>query len=198
MSAIASPSHFRQLAAADPQVVCSRTPCRYDREAGMFSLTAWGVEYLLDPAGRNISAAKGGRPLHDYFDIFLLHYLLNDKELYALGEWISEKDMAGGPTFFRGPHAIPTEWISNRFGNDLAAFTRCCSQLSGEPLGLADAAFRFTIVPHISIALLYWIGDEDFPAEAKILYDRSLTDFFALDVVYALAMTVCDRFGNIG
>ena len=196
MSAIASPSHFHQLAAADPQAICSRVPCGYDPQSGIFSLTAWDVNYRIDPAARNISAVDAGRSLHDYFDIFLLHYLLNDHKLYTQGEWISEKDMPGGPTFFRGPHAIPTEWISRRFGNDLGSFTRCCSRLSGAPLDLADAAFEFTIVPHIKVALLYWIGDDDFPAEAKILYDKSLTDFFALDVVYALAITVCNRFGN--
>lgn len=196
MSTIASPSHFQQLLDADPQEICSRIPCRYDSISGTYSLTAWGVEYQIDPAGKNISAMDGDQSLHEYFDIFLLNYLLNDKAPHTLGEWISDKDMAGGPTFFRGPHAIPTQRISERFGNDLDLFIQYCTALSGEPLDMADAAFGFTIVPNIRVALLYWIGDEDFPAEAKILYDKSLTDFFALDVVYALAITVCDRFAD--
>ncbi len=37
---------------------------------------------------------------------------------------------------------------------------------------MADAAYIFYPVPHISLALLYWVGDEEFPAEAKLLFDQ--------------------------
>lgn len=194
MSAITTPTHFQQLLAEDPQEICGRTHCRYDQKRGIYSLSAWGVEYFIDPSSQRITTGDKTSPLHEYFEIFLLHYLLNRVEIRPAGEWISEKDMAGGPTFFRGPHAIPTNQISETFGNDLESFKQSCKRLSGTPLDMADSAFQFTIVPHIQAALLYWIGDEDFPAEAKILYDKSLPDYFALDVVFALAITVCNRF----
>lgn len=178
----------------DPQAICSRTPCCYDDASGTYSLTTWGVEYSIDPAGQSISAVSPDQSLHEYFVIFLVHYLLHDTEIHPSGEWISEKDMTGGPTFFRGPHTIPTEWISERFDNDLDSFKQFCTTYSGEPLDMADAAFCFTLTPNIRVAVLYWTGDEDFPAEAKILYDSSLAEHFALDVIYALAVAVCDRF----
>jgi hypothetical protein len=194
MPVTASSSHFQQLLNTDPQEICSRIPCCYDNASGTYSLTTWGVEYSIDPAGERISAVNPDQSLHEYFVIFLIHYLLNDKEIHTFGEWISEKDMTGGPTFFRGPHAIPTEWISERFGNDLGSFKQFCTKHSGDPLDMADAAFSFALTPNIRVAVLYWTGDEDFPAEVKILYDSSLPEYFALDVVYALAVAVCDRF----
>lgn len=44
-----------------------------------------------------------------------------------------------------------------------------------------------------SIALLYWLGDEEFPAEAKLLLDKSISGSLALDSVYALAVDACSR-----
>lgn len=194
MPVTASYSHFQQLLDADPKKICSRIPCCYDNASGTYSLTTWGVEYSVDPAGKLIAAVNPDQSLHEYFVIFLVHYLLNDTEIHISGEWISEKDMTGGPTFFRGPHAIPTEWISDRFDNDLDSFKQFCTRHSGESLDMADAAFCFALTSNIRVAVLYWTGDEDFPAEAKILYDSSLAEHFALDVIYALAISVCDRF----
>ena len=52
--------------------------------------------------------------LHDYFNLFIIHYLLKSKEIEISNEWISEKDIPGGTTFFRGPHEIPTNLTSHR------------------------------------------------------------------------------------
>jgi len=194
MPVTASSSHFQQLLDTNPQELCSRIPCSFDKASGTYSLNAWGVDYSIDPAGKRIAAMNPDQSLHEYFVIFLVYYLLNDTAIQISGEWISEKDMAGGPTFFRGPHAIPTAWISDRFANDLDSFKQFCTEHSGKPLDMADAAFCFALTSNIRVAVLYWTGDEDFPAEAKILYDSSLAKHFALDVIYALAISVCDRF----
>jgi hypothetical protein len=112
------------------------------------------------------------------------------------GEWISEKDLPGGPTFFRGPHEIPTHLISERFGNDIDAFKRKCAQLSGVPLDMADAAYRFDIVSNIPVAVLLWAGDDEFQPEAKVLYDRTISRHLTLDIIFSLAVEICARIGE--
>ena len=121
--------------------------------------------------------------------------LLNSKEIAISNEWISEKDIPGGTTFFRGPHEIPTNLISLRFNNNVNEFKERCEQLHGSPLNMADAAYRFKITPRIPVAVLYWRGDDDFPAEAKLLYDRSIIELLSLDILFALAVAVCSRIG---
>ena len=140
--------------------------------------------------------AKHTQNIHDYFYLFMIHYLLQSKETELSNEWISEKDIPGGATFFRGPHEIPTKLISLRFNNNINEFKARCEQLHGTPLNLADAAYSFRITPRIPVAVLYWIGDEDFPAESKILYDRTIAEHLASDIIYALAMGICERIGK--
>ncbi len=134
--------------------------------------------------------------LHDYFYLFIVHYLLKSKEIELSNEWISEKDIPGGTTFFRGPHEIPTNLVSRRFNDDVKAFKNRSQQLQGSPLNLADAAYSFKITPRIPVAVLYWRGDDDFRAEAKILYDRTIAEHLPSDIVYALAVGVCERLGK--
>jgi hypothetical protein len=199
MTGIIDNSYFIELKNVDPENICRKGRSQFIPEKQQYFLRVWGDEYCIDPANSKIERTIAtDPPLHEYFDLFVMYYLLRAKDTSLIGKWVSEKDLPGGPTFFRGPHRIPTDLITNRFSNNLQEFKTCCKNLGGVPIEMADAAFYFSITPEIPVAVLYWIGDEDFPAEAKILYDQSITELLSLDILFALAVTVCDRIGTIG
>ncbi len=191
--------HFQKLSRQDPKDVCRRALCDYDDKDGQYSVSVWGDEYKIFPDQLKINGMGDTKqPLHDYFRLFMIHYLLTAKELEISNEWISEKDIPGGTTFFRGPHEIPTHLISLRFENNMNAFKKRCEQLHGIAVNMADAAYCFKITPRIPVAVLYWTGDDDFPAESKILYDRTIAEHLAPDIIYALAVGICERLGYSG
>ena len=192
--AIVDKAHFQQLSEQDPQTICRRSLCRYDPLSRCYSITVWGIDYRIFPHAFSIECHRGksNRP-HRFFDLFLIQYLTGAQCVETTGEWISEKDFPGGPTFFRGPHSIPTDVISKNFKNDIDAFKVRCAQLHGRPVEMADAAYIFEITARIPVAVLYWIGDNDFPAEAKLLYDSTITRHLTADIVFALAVGICDR-----
>ena len=185
------------MAEQAPKEVCARARCEYDAENKCYVLAAWGDRYAVFPHAQRIDRLGDfNEDNHEFFNIFLIHYLLQTRPIEVKNEWISEKDMPGGANFFRGPHEIPTQWISKRYGNQLFQLGERCVKLQGTPFDMADLAYRFDIMPQIPVAVLYWEGDESFPAEAKILYDSSICDCFALDVVFALAYEICYRLGK--
>jgi len=61
---------------------------------------------------------------------------------------------------------------------------------------MGDIAFQFQITSHIPAVVLYWQGDDDFPPEAKLLFDRSISRHLATDVIFALAVEMCIRVGR--
>jgi len=152
---------------------------------------------VVDPEKAKITCIDTKHePLHPYFDLFVVHYLLGCREMQPAGQWISEKDIAGGATFFRGPHEIPAHSIASRFDRDIIGFKKRCQQYGGLVLNLADAAFVFSIAPRIPVAVLYWQGDDEFPTETKLLFDKTIDRHLASDIIYALAVGVCDRLGR--
>ncbi len=189
--------HFENLLKHDPVDICRQTLCKYDDVNKKYSISVWGDEYNIYPSGFKIDCIKSGNSdPHELFYLFVIYYLLNYKDIKITKEWISEKDIPGGVTFFRGPHEIPTNLISKRYNNNIKAFSDRCIELGGVKLDMADGAYRFDIVPNIPVAVLYWAGDDDFPAEAKILYDRTIIDHLTLDIVFSLAVEVCTRIGE--
>ena len=108
-----------------------------------------------------------------------------------------ELENATGLAFDFKPTVIPASSRQRlRAMGGREAFETHCRQWHGQPLQMADAAYRFLIAPRIPVAVLHWDGDDDFAAEAKIHYDRTVAAHLALDVIYALATGVCHRLGQ--
>lgn len=188
--------YFQELAELDPKDVCRRTLCKYDNQNMVYTLSVWGDDYAIYPHESKIDRITNNfQSPHEFFYLFIIYYLLKSKEIEICNEWISEKDIPGGVTFFRGPHEIPTHLISGRFSNEIKKFRKRCEHLQGVPIDMADSAYSFNITSHIPVAVLYWEGDDDFSPESKILYDKSITDHLTSDIIFALAVEICTRIG---
>jgi len=186
--------HFNRLSEFDPDEVCKRALCGYDAGDRCYILTVWNRTFRIYPEDARIIHEADGEPLGNlYVGLFALHYLMTAKEIAVKNEWISVKDIPGGVTFFRGPHAVPVDLIQDRFQGRLDAFSKVSGHFEGVPLEMADAAFQFRFAPRIPFAVLFWDADEEFPAESKILFDKTIIDHLALDIVFALTVEVCYR-----
>lgn len=187
---------FEQLAEKEVEDVVMVPVCEYSDDEECYTVTAWGNRFAVYPEKKMARVLDDIAEPHDYFYIFLINYLLSEKKREPSGEWISEKDLTGGTTFFRGPHKIPTELIVDTFGDDTDSLAQKCETLGGIPLDMADLSYSFKVVGSIRIALLYWRGDEDFEAEAKLLIDSSVADALRLDVVFGLLCDACVRIAH--
>lgn len=186
---------FCDLSACDPEDVIKRTGALYDERKGVYRLDIWGRSYDVIPEqSRIIPRGEGLDTYRDYLYLFLLHYLMNAKEIPLSGQWVSEKDITGGAAFFRGPHTLPTQILAQAFGKDLQAFLDAGKRLGGTSLPMADAAFSFEITPKIPVAVLLWLGDDEFESEAKLLFDKTVEQHLPLDIIYALSVEICHAF----
>ena len=196
MSEMIDKTNFLDLKSCDPEIVTSRTDCRFDKIKEQYIVNIWGHTYCVDLNKYEVRPQEQGlKTHHNCLYLFILYYLMKSKSIAPSGVWVSEKDIPGGAAFFRGPHTIPVDLITGRFGEDIDLFKKECEKLKGIPLKMADAAFLFNITPTIPVAVLYWQGDEDFPSEARLLFDRTIEQHLPLDIIYALAVEVCYALG---
>lgn len=182
---------FVELAGRRVEEVVCAPYCRFDHERDCYTVSFWDGQYALYPKRKEIEPLDGTAKPHGYLGVFLINYLLSPHKKDSTGKWISEKDLTGGSTFFRGPHAIPTERIVSACGDDLEGLRQRCLVLGGTALDMADCSFAFDIIGGLRLALLYWRGDEEFPAEARLLLDESARGVLKLDVVYGLLCYAC-------
>ncbi|SLM28541.1 conserved hypothetical protein [Desulfamplus magnetovallimortis] len=196
---------FDDLKKQSPEDVCKRTLSSWNQVERCYEITVWNQKCVINPEqykidwikenGKEENKDRAGE-LHEYFSLFAIHYLLTSKEINLSEKWISEKDIPGGSTFFRGPHEVPTNLVTQKFSKQIDKFKERCEAMHGTPIKMADAAYKFIIAPRIPVALLFWDCDEDFPAEAKLLYDKTIIDHLALDIIFALAVGFCEQFAG--
>jgi len=125
--------------------------------------------------------------------ILILHYLLARESRPVKGQMIAFKNLPGAafydPTYQkRGPRRI-----ARRFGEDVGAFRKACRNLGWHEEELGDASFRFDILPKIDGVVVLHVGDEEFPAEANILFDDEIVNFLPLEDVAVLAGLIATR-----
>ena len=56
---------------------------------------------------------------------------------------------------------------------------------------MGDAAYSFRILPRLPVAVLLWKGDEEFPPEGNILFDKNISNILsAEDIAWLAGMVV--------
>ena len=189
--------YFIELAEKNPDDVCRIAMCDYDPAKKGYRISVWGEDYGIYPNESKIIRLQDDNPdIGHLLKLFIIYYLLRSKDISISKEWISEKDIPGGATFFRGPHKIPTHIIESRYEDNIEEFKEICERLDGIPLDMADAAYAFRITSRIPVAVQFWDKDDEFFAEAKILFDKTITEHLTPDIIFCLTVEICRRIGK--
>ena len=123
--------------------------------------------------------------------ILILHYLLCDKPINPTGELITFRDFSGGQFYWQPFLSRTVEPLVQRIGNNLEILEKNLSRFDWEPKKMGDFGVRVHTIGKFDITIVYNRGDEEFPAEAKIFFDSSVTKVFNTEDATVLASRIC-------
>ena len=130
---------------------------------------------------------------HSFFILMVLVYLTEAKEAKPTHTWISEKDLKGGATFFRGPHQFPLKTMEDCFGKDPDLFFTTGRRLGGSEILYGDKGFALEVFPKVPLAYVLWRADEEFPARVGVLFDSTIEAHLPLDIIWCLVSETTRR-----
>jgi len=64
---------------------------------------------------------------------------------------------------------------------EIEVFRRAAEQLGEDLLSIGDAGHAFPVPPHVQCAVVWWAGEEEFPASAAVLFDSSARRYLPTD-----------------
>ncbi len=172
-----------QTAAPD---ILRRTGVR--RQQQVFRVPYFNRELVVDPDQRHIFLAdRAGEEPGFRRCLTILMYLLR-MDTAALGPPISPLELPGATMFFqqRGPHALPSAPLEERFGRDLAGFLQTGRSLGAAKGAGGDAALSFQVFPQLPVGVILWQADDEFPAQVSFTVPSQLHLFWQLDAVLGL------------
>jgi hypothetical protein len=190
--------YWEKLSQLHPTDVCNRSEAIYNPAREGFVLPVYNRRYLILPAGRRIVRVEPNdrsveEALSYFFHLMVFVYLIEAKEITPSRTWVSEKDLPGGNTFFRGPHSLDVSALENRYGKDPEAFLKTGRKLGGTEILYGDKAFALDIFPKVPVAYVLWKGDEEFPPKISVLFDSTIQHHFTLDVIWCMVAETSRR-----
>lgn len=160
---------------------------------GEFRLPFWGREIVLtwpDFVGRDV---QSGEPLPVMSLAILAYYFQMADSSPLTGKWIAFTELPDGQFYTQAFQGYTGQELVKTFGNDIEAFTRAAAQSGGQPEALGDAAFAFRVLPKVSLLVVCWLGDEDFPPSYRVLFDAAISHHLSTDACAILGSTLTRR-----
>ena len=188
------PVHYwMDLKTRDPNKLC-RQLLIVEFPPNGFILSVLGREILVD---RNEMCLKSRRDESwrkiDYplLELLVLVYFLKGGAEAVKNEMIGVQELKDS-RFFQGPHEFRLDPLLIRYGSNPDGFEDAAEFLGGEPLDLADIAYRIPALPKVPLYYLFWKGDEEFEPRISVLFDRSVEKHLSADAIWGLVNLVSD------
>jgi hypothetical protein len=108
--------------------------------------------------------------------VLILHYLQGALKSQIVGRGVAYREIPGAGFYFSVFAKRAIEPLKKVFGENLAGFHAAAAALGGRSIEAGDAGYEFMLFPKAPLQLILHGGDEEFPAEATILFDAGIKD----------------------
>lgn len=178
----------------DPAEITRRTGVPFDNELNVFSPTVLGFtllaswpEFSLKPKDESCPAA-----LYDgEAQILVIRYLIEGVRAEPGGAFLPYRELPWGDVYDKNFQGRCIKRLAFGFGGRLDAFAKACQVLGGVPHNKGDVSYDLQFVPGVTVRLILWSGDDEFPPQSQWLFsDNTPLAFTAEDVAVIGDVTI--------
>ena len=157
-------------------------------EDGALWLQFWGENYRIPFPELTVRRAYVDEAPADLDQALLLAYLATADGATPSGRYISYRDLPDGMFYAQAFRGYAEMRLVRELGEEgVDAFRRGAESIGGQPIELGNASYFFQVLPRVRLAAVYWLGDEDFPADgmcppqASILFEDTAPHYMSTD-----------------
>ncbi|MBW1742558.1 MAG: DUF3786 domain-containing protein [Deltaproteobacteria bacterium] len=135
-------------------------------------------------------------PLKISDEVLLLHYLITATGVPVSEEWITFREVPSGPFYYASFVKRAIVPLVKCFGERPSLLNQV-SETVGQVLDSpGDIALKVFGLPRVPVVLSLWKGDEEFPPEANVYLDKSISSYLSTeDIAYLSGAVVYKTIG---
>jgi len=172
------------LGRVKPSKLALRSGCEQDAE-GNFRLHFFWREYVVSGDDFSVRRVDTGEEVPSFFQSLMLTYLVTADGTTPSSRWIGFRELPDGMFYAQAFRGYTGNRLVRELEGGVAAFRRAAEELGGEPLEIGDAGYAFTVLPRVHLGVVYWEGDEEFPAQfptqARVLFEDTAAKYMPTD-----------------
>ena len=119
------------------------------------------------------------KPVSLQEQVLILHYMLPEPIPNPSGQWIAYREIPGASFYYSAFVKRAIDPLKKVFGQNLPGLKSAAKRVNAKAVKTGDAAFEFQIFPKVPLQLILWAGDDEFPPEANILFDKTIGDILS-------------------
>jgi len=187
-----NPDHLARVSGADM--------IRDKGGSSLLSFSFLNQEMRITWPDLKVLSGKTGEEISLQQQILLLHYLhgaWSSNGAEPTGDWVSFQEVPDGRFYLDAFHRRAKNPLVQTFGETPERLVKLASQAYGaRTLDQGDASVLVQALPRINVALILWKGDDEFPPEGNILFDRNIVGMLsAEDIAWLAGMVVYPLIG---
>lgn len=113
--------------------------------------------------------------------ILLARYLISGELRPFEGKMLSYQEMPWGNVYLQQFKGRCLMRMAFGFGTNIEKFKRACESIGGVPAKGGDAAYDIELVKGLTMRLIIWEGDEEFPPSSQILFSDNFRYAFTAE-----------------
>ena len=125
--------------------------------------------------------------------ILLLHYFTQAKGTPISNKLISFKELPEGAGYFPTFYKRAIKPLVTYFGNEPHRLPDMAKLLGGREADYGDVSVTINALSRVPLTLVLWQGDDEFPPEGSIMFDRTISDYLPTEDIIFLCQTTAWR-----
>ncbi|MDO4649953.1 MAG: DUF3786 domain-containing protein [Eubacteriales bacterium] len=115
----------------------------------------------------------------------MFHYAVSDPK--PSGELVPFRKVKRVYPFETAYKNTTLKQMAIRFEGKCEEMRQACLALGGKPIPQGDVGYLLESLPGLQVAVIFWDGDDEFQAQANMLFDSNITDFMHEENVVSVA-----------
>lgn len=139
-----------------------------------FVLRVMDKECSIDLGSRSMTyLGPGEKEVPPHLQILVLHYLEGAGKAQLANRLVTFREFEGGAIYYPAFKARTIDVIVKEFGGKPDLLKRIGEAMRGEPVGVGSVGFEVSFFPKVPVVVVLWLGDEEVPAAANMLFDAN-------------------------
>ncbi len=188
-----------QLAETDIEEQCHRSDTQFEATDSkpVITLEYLNRSYQIVLPRVTISAVSSKEDVSLKDKLLMIHYLTLAKGTPLTAKLIAYKELPGGINYFPTFSKRAIKPILERFGNEPDLLIDVARNLGGYKANYGDVSVTINAFRRVPITLVLWRGDEEFPPEGNILFDRSVSDYLSTEDINVLCEIIAWKLAKL-
>jgi hypothetical protein len=175
----------------DPQEIAARTGLAFDADASVFHLKLLGTP--LTASYPEFDIVPEANP---YEKLLIIRYLTEGAYVLPSGKLLSYEELPWGSVYMQNFRGRVIGRLAREFGRGTKPFPDIIESMAGlnyDKISIGDYGYRIEFIDNLYVSVIYYEGDDEFPASFQVLFDDNIKYAFTAEDVAVIGDVLIGR-----